>query len=143
MRVCDVLILAAVMTTVAGCSNNSGTPNSPRENAYTVGQVYAAVEVAAETATSVASLPLDVKQKIAGATQQATNGVIAYLEAARNCLRDPATGVVGNAPGKTCDTSEISRDLTAAQTALAGASSLLAQYGVVPTTGANPTFAAQ
>lgn len=133
---------------VVGCSGSDDPtvpPPSPREQAQTVGQVYAAVQVAAytaETSPLLASKP-DTKLQIAATTHATTDAVLAYMDASANCFRDPVSGTIGNAPGKVCDQGQVGRLLTAAEAAASNASALLAAFGFTPSTGAKPLFATE
>lgn len=97
--------LAAMIAVLASCASPpAGSPAlSPREKALQVDQSYALVQTAVLTAVQTPGLSADVKTKLDAGSKAATVAVLAYSQQADNCFRDPATGVVGNAPGKTCD----------------------------------------
>lgn len=133
-----ILLLAACSAAPVGTTGN--TAYSPREQMQAVSTSYAAVQVTADAAINTGKLPAGVSGKIAASTQAATNSVKAANAEAVKCVRDAATGIVGDAPaiaaGQHCDPATSGLLIAAASAAVGSASGLLGAFGfTVPATG--------
>lgn len=109
-------------------------PPSPREQDYNALLAYAAMQsvVLQALKTPQVQANADLKAKIKAGEQAARAAMLDYDTQARKCLRDDATGQIGNAPGQVCNPSDVTRALTSLSTAIASAQTFAAQF-VPPT----------
>lgn len=117
------VLIASCVSTPAG-----SPPPSPRETALQVDQEYALVQTAALNAVRSAAVPAAAKKQIAAATDTSTAALLAYSHQADNCFRDATSGVVGNAPGKTCNQSAFAIATTVIWSTMGQVNGLIAAF---------------
>lgn len=145
MKRCFIGTATAASLLLAACASppaGSG-PASPRENAEQIDLAFAAVQAAVEAAVNsplLASKP-DVKAQIKASSDAAAAAVLAYHDAAANCLRDPIGGQVGSAPGKLCDVSAVTIAAAEAQTLVDQTGALTSAFSFRPVSTAAPQSA--
>lgn len=132
-----VLALSSALL-LAACAGKQADPTvpppSPREQAKLVDTGYQALLTAADNAMDAPQLSATVKQQIAVSSRAATDAMHKLNAAALDCIRDPATGKIVDAPdnpaGEHCDPSGVTGYAAAAQAAIGHASDVLNSFGV-------------
>jgi hypothetical protein len=137
MRKLAAFAAVALLIGLSACANKipaGAPPLSPREQAAQIDTILAGVQTAVVAALEdphVAS-NATVKAEIKASSDAATAAVLAYHDQAGNCLRDPTTLQIGDAPGKSCDMGALATALSQAQTLLGSASELVTAFGHKP-----------
>lgn len=136
IRILAALCLAAMLSAcqAAPVGSTGNTAYSPREIMETVKDSFGLVQSAALGAINSGTLPAGIPGKIAAGTQAATDAIHKADAEAGKCLRDQATGIVGDAPGlpgdQHCNPAASALLIGAAQSAIGNATGLMAAFNI-------------